>query len=88
MTSLDIIARHVTDVLARPRGRGAVAHDDDLLELGLIDSISIVALVSFLEERFEIEVRDEDLVPEHFQSIASIAEYVDARRAAGALRTA
>lgn len=88
MTSLDIIARHVTDELALSRGRKSVAHEDDLLEMGLIDSISIVALVSFVEERFGIEVRDEDLVPEHFQSIVAIAAYVDERCAAGALRTA
>lgn len=79
MKSADVIERYVTDEVAKARGRAGIAHEDDLLELGLLDSISIVRLVRFLEERFEIEIQDDDLMPEKFRTIAAITALVEAR---------
>ena len=90
MKHIDRIASYVTTELAKGRGRAAVGVDEDLLELGLLDSISLVRLVAHLETTFEIEVLDEDLLPENFHTIASISAYVERRLAAtgGVLRSA
>ncbi len=48
----------------------------DLIEKGIIDSMSLLRLVSFLEERYQIEVRDEDLVPENFRSLVAVESFV------------
>jgi acyl carrier protein len=58
--------------------------DDDalLFERMLIDSLHLVAMVSALEGRFGIEVTAEDLVPDNFGSILTIARFV-ARKTAG-----
>ena len=37
-------------------------------------------LVGFLEDRYGISVRDEDLVPENFQSLARIEQFVASRK--------
>lgn len=90
MKHIDRIASYVKTELAKGRGRTAIGVDEDLLELGLLDSISLVRLVAHLETTFEIEVLDEDLMPENFQTITSISAYVERRLAAlgGALRSA
>lgn len=69
--------------------RSELAYDDadvgestDLIGAGVIDSMSLLRLVSFLEERFGIEVDDESLVPDNFRSIESIESYVRSARAA------
>lgn len=52
--------------------------DEDQLfgsHLGL-DSVSTLTLVEELEDEFEIEVEDEELTPELFESVKSLAEYV------------
>jgi len=60
-----------------------VAHDDDLIESDLLDSAGIVALLGFLEDRFEIVVdEDVDLVPENFRTIDAIAAFVARKLAA------
>jgi acyl carrier protein len=46
------------------------------LESGLVDSLGILDLVSFLETEFSITVSDEDLLPENFQSLETVAEFV------------
>ena len=65
------------------KGTGALAPDDDLLAKGLVDSHGVMELVGFIEERYGITVRDEDLTPENFQSLTSIEQYVDSRRNSG-----
>ncbi len=56
----------------------------DLIEEGVIDSISLLRLVGFLEEQCKIEVPDEDLVPENFRSVTAIRAYVGKALAAKA----
>jgi acyl carrier protein len=55
--------------------------DDLLLEGGIVDSGSVIAVASFLEERFRITVADDDLVVEHFATVRHIARYVATRLA-------
>lgn len=47
-----------------------------LLESGVIDSMGVLTVVSWLEEEFGIMVEDEEVVPENLDSIASLARYV------------
>ncbi len=54
----------------------SLGDEDSFLETGIIDSTGVLELVSFVEEEFEIEVRDEELVPENFDSLNKLAEYV------------
>ncbi len=56
----------------------------DLIEQGVVDSMSLLRLISFLEEHFQIEVRDEDLVPDNFRSLAAIETFVQRSRNAQA----
>lgn len=53
---------------------------ESLIESGLIDSTSILELVSFLEAEFKIDIDDQDIVPENLESISAIADYVDRKR--------
>ena len=59
----------------------SVGVNDSLLDSGLLDSIGIFEMVTFLEETFGVKVEDEAIVPEHFETIALIASFVDSLRA-------
>ena len=58
----------------------AVMADESLFELGLIDSLTIMMLVSELEARFKVRVPEYDLLPDNFDTINAIAAYVNKRR--------
>lgn len=49
---------------------------DTLLDSGILDSQGVLELVSFIEQNFPIEVADDELVPENFQSIDKLAAFV------------
>ena len=48
----------------------------NIIETGLLDSVEILYLVGFLEERFGIAVPVEEFVPENFASAIAIADLV------------
>ncbi len=51
---------------------------DDLsfLQKGLLDSTGILELVAFVEEKYEISVADEELIPDNFDSINKLTDYI------------
>ncbi len=57
-----------------------VQNEDQLIETGLLDSLGILDVVSYLEEEFGITVSDEELTPDHFQSILSMTTYVQMKK--------
>ncbi len=61
----------------------SIAHDEDLLASGIVDSHGLLQLVAFLRDRFGVTVSDAALTPENFQSIAAIDALV-ARERGGA----
>ena len=71
----DYISRElVPDVALLP-----LANDTSLLDSGILDSLSLLRLVVFLEERFGITMGDTDLLPENFASVNAICGYLRAR---------
>jgi acyl carrier protein len=57
------------------------APDASLFRAGVLDSFSLVEFVSLLESECGITVRDSELRPEHFDTIAKVEAFVS--RAAG-----
>ena len=54
--------------------------DTDLVQAGILDSLALVELLTYIEEEFEAEIPLEDIGIEDFHSIAKITEYVYAHR--------
>ena len=50
--------------------------NEDLLGNGIIDSIGMIKLISFLQEEFEIEVPSEDMTVENFMTVQNIMAYI------------
>jgi len=57
--------------------RRNITDTSDLLESGVIDSLGVLDLVNFLQQEFSVLVDDEDLTPDNFKSIESMAVFVE-----------
>lgn len=53
---------------------------DPLLENGVVDSLGVLDLVSFMEQEFSISITDEELIPENFHTIARLIAFVHGKR--------
>lgn len=58
--------------------------DASFLDKGIVDSMNVLELVSFVEKQFGIVVRDQDLIPDNFDSVSRLADYVRRRLPAAA----
>ena len=57
-----------------------LADETPLLDSGILDSLSLLRLVVFLEERFGITMGEADLLPENFANVKTICAYLRARQ--------
>ena len=60
-------------------GSDDLADADSFMENGVIDSTGILELTSFLEERFEITVEDDDMIPDNLDSIDNLVRYLGSK---------
>ncbi|MGN9796120.1 phosphopantetheine-binding protein [Streptomyces sp. OZ13] len=71
-----IVEEFLPDMPARD-----LADHDDLLEGGVIDSLGLLKVIAWLEDRYDINTDEVDLDPESFKSVAAIEAFVaDASR--------
>jgi acyl carrier protein len=73
------IQQFITKKFPAARKR-AIDDATPLLEAGIVDSLGVLELVTFLESSFLIKIADEELTPENFSSIASMASFVEQKR--------
>jgi acyl carrier protein len=59
------------------RDLGSLGPDDSLLAKGLLDSMAILKTVTFCEEQFGITIPDQEVLPDHFESVRAIAKLVE-----------
>ncbi len=53
-----------------------LSEDTSFLNEGIIDSTGVLELVDFIEEEFGVTVEDDELVPDNFDSIEKIENYL------------
>jgi len=52
-------------------------NDQSFLESGIIDSTGILELVSFIEEHYEVKIEDEELIPDHLDSVNNVVKFIN-----------
>ena len=62
------------------RGEGKVQPDESLIDRGIIDSIGLVQLMTFLEERTGLRIPDHMVNPENFSSIETMEKMIEGLR--------
>ena len=57
-----------------------VDEDYPLLEKQVVDSLGMITLISLLEEEFDVEIDDRDVVPSNFRTIKDISALIDSKQ--------
>lgn len=59
----------------------ALKNNDSFLDMGIIDSTGIMEVILFIEEEFDIEISDEEMVPENLDSVDNIVSFLARKKA-------
>ena len=49
---------------------------DSFMEKGIVDSTGILELTSFIEEKYEIVIEDDEMTPENLDSIDNLVQFI------------
>lgn len=83
MQHLDEVKNIVSDVLQLgDRGAQLTEHTPMLGSMPELDSIMVVSLITALEDRFGITVEDDEISAETFETLGSLAQFVEQKLAA------
>ena len=58
----------------------ALQDDDSFLAGGIIDSTGVLEIMLFIEEAFDIKVEDDEMLPEHLDSINNLVAFIQRKQ--------
>jgi acyl carrier protein len=71
----------VRDEIVADGSGASIDENEPLIERGLIDSIALLKITTYIEERTGLRVPDDEVTPDNFQSVADIDQLVARLRA-------
>ena len=80
MNTSDTIRAFITHEILHESLDTPLSDDAQLVESGIIDSLGVMTLLSFLEEKFSIKIPDQELTPENFATLSTITALVESQR--------
>lgn len=51
-----------------------------IFEEGIFDSLGFLSLISYLDEEFDVQVEDDELVEENFESVKAVVEFIERKK--------
>lgn len=75
MDTKKILTEYVEKEIMRRQG-GVVSEEMDLLSSGILNSLSLLQLISFVERTFNRQIPVEEIVYENFNSVSAMASYL------------
>ncbi len=77
MIATAALEQQIQQFLRESTGDNSLKPDTDLLASGLLDSLTMMDLVVFIEIEFQQRIALDDMRPERFQTIGSIAQLIE-----------
>ncbi|MCW8855328.1 MAG: acyl carrier protein [Gammaproteobacteria bacterium] len=56
-----------------------LSSEDSFMEKGIIDSTGILEVIFFLEEKFNVKVDDDEMIPENLDSVKNLVAFVGSK---------
>jgi acyl carrier protein len=83
----DRLRAFIVDELRNGWVPAEVTDDLPLIRSGVVDSMGLFELVAMLEREFGIEVHDDELVLDHFETVSTVAAFVRSKQGAALSRS-
>ena len=77
----DELLQFIKDDLLSTQANLTLQADDDLLTTALVDSMGVMRIISFIEEKSGVSIPPEDVTIDNFISVDAICVYLSQRSA-------
>jgi acyl carrier protein len=75
----DLLRQHIAENILFSTKGYPYSDDASFLENAILDSMNVMELVLFLEEKWGIKIEDFEIVPENFDSVSRLAAFVHSK---------
>jgi len=82
---IDETRAYITENFLYARPNYVIGEDEHLMEKGVVDSMGMVELITFLQDRFGVEPADEEITEENFATLRRIAGFVSRKLGVGGI---
>ena len=80
MSTSEEVRSYILSVHLPGENPDMLSNDDDLLDMGILDSMAIMQLVDHLEKQYGITIPTEEIDPANFESINALVAFIDKQR--------
>lgn len=80
MTLAAALVRYIADNVVRDRTAVRIDESTPLIDGALIDSMGLLQIVTFLEERTGVRIPDDAVIPDNFQTVRDMQRMVEELR--------
>jgi len=74
------LIRFIEENLLEDSDGASIDETELLIDRGIIDSIGLMKIMLFIEDKTGLRVPDDEVMPENFQTVSSIVRMVDLLR--------
>lgn len=75
-----VLKEYIAEEFMFDRPSSELSDDLSLIREGIIDSLGIFMLVSFIDEKFDVKVESDDIILENFETVTKIRDLIIARQ--------
>ena len=80
MNTMEELRKYLISEFNADFKKDSIDPDENLLNRGIIDSLGIMKLIAFMEKAFNIKIANEDVIPENFQSLNSLNQFITRKK--------
>jgi acyl carrier protein len=71
------LERYIIEEIQKGDDRMRIGANQSLISSGFIDSLSLLQLISYIEEEFDVTIDDSDVTPDNFETISLMKELIE-----------
>lgn len=76
------IERFIVDELTLGGRRTRIDPDESLISSGILDSLSLLRLIVYIEEQFGLTIEDSEVIPDNFETLNSMNYFINSKKRA------
>jgi acyl carrier protein len=80
MATGSAIEQYILEEIMIGSDQTKIAPDQSLLDSGILDSLALLRLIGFIEDRYQVTVEDGEVTPDNFETIETIETFVSRKR--------
>jgi len=81
MSLLDELREYIINTSLKKKVPEGFSDDYDMVETEALDSLAFLDLITHVQDKYGFEIGEEEITPENFTSIATLARFVESKMA-------